>query len=170
MSVPPLTAPELHALNAALGWLGLGLFVDAQQELNSLSLPAQTHPRVLDVQFAIYGETGAWEAAFAVAETEVKLQPGRSGGWVHRAFAARRRPQGSLEEAFRLLRPAFDQFPNQVVIPYNLACYRAQQAQMEEAWQWFAAALERGQLAPLKEMALQDNDLKALWPRIAALK
>lgn len=166
----PLPAPHRHTLNAAIGWLGLGLVADAQKELDELPVEVRTHPAALDVQFAVYGETGAWDSAYAVAETEVRLHPDRPGGWIHRAYAARRRSEGKLDEAFHLLRPAFDHFPNEVVIPYNLACYRAQQQALDEAWHWFSAALARGELNNLKEMALNDEDLKPLWPRIAALK
>ncbi len=168
--MPSLSASHRHTLNAALGWIGLGMIADAQKELNQLPAEVRTHPVALDIQFAIYGETNAWEAAYAVAQTEVTLHPKRSGGWIHRAYAARRRSANSLEEAFELLRPAFERFPNQAVIPYNLACYRAQQELLEEAWHWFEAAVARGELTLLKQMALQDDDLKALWPRIAALK
>ncbi len=168
--MPPLLPADRHTLNSALGWLGLGLLADAQRELDSLPAAVRNHPQVLDVQFAVLGESDRWDEALAVAETEVELHPDRPGGWVHRAFAARRRPNGSIEHAFELLRPAFDRFPDHVVIPYNLACYRAQQDHLAEAWRWFTVALGRGELKLLKEMALQDEDLKALWPRIAALK
>ena len=56
------------------------------------------------------------------------------------------------------------------MIPYNLACYRAQQDQLDEAWRWFALAVALGDLRNLKEMARNDEDLKPLWPKIAALK
>lgn len=166
----PLSQLDRQSLNSALGWLGLGLLADAQTELDRLPPEVRHHAQVLDVQFAILGESNRWDEALAVAEIEVTLHADRPGGWIHRAFAARRRPQGTIEEAYQLLRPAFELFPDQVVIPYNLACYRAQQDHLPEAWRWFTAALARGELKLLKEMALQDDDLKALWPRIAALK
>lgn len=166
----PLSRSERQTLDAALGWLGLGLLADAQKELDALPDSARSHPAVLDVQFAVLGESNQWDDALAIAELEVSLHPDRPGGWIHRAFAARRRPGGTIEEAYQLLLPAFDRFPEEVVIPYNLACYRAQQDHLDEAWRWFAIAVAFGDLKNLKEMARNDEDLKPLWPKIAALK
>lgn len=167
-----IPAPHHHTLNAALGWLGLGLPADAQTELDRLPVELRTHPIALEAQFAVHAEQQAWDMAFVVADTTVRLHPELPGGWIHRAYAARRKPGGSLEEAFAALLPAFDKFPDESVIPYNLACYRAQQGDLEAAWDWFEAAVraDDGDMKQLKARAIADDDLKPLWPKIAALQ
>jgi hypothetical protein len=41
--------------------------------------------------------------------------------------------------------------------------------QDEEAWQRFQQALERGDPLEFRTMALADEDLQSLWPRIALM-
>lgn len=165
----PLPPPHNHTLNAVSGWLGLGLTAEAQTELNRLPPELRTHRLALDAQFAIHAENSAWEAAHAVAETSVRLHPDEVGGWIQRAFAARRRPGGGLEDAFALLLPAAEKFPQEVTIPYNLACYCAQKDRLAEAWQWFRKARGLGNPKELRQMALADEDLRPLWTQIAQL-
>ena len=164
----PLSQPDRQSLNSALGWLGLGLLADAQTELDRLAPEVRNHAQVLDVQFAILGESNRWDEALAIAETEVKLHPDRPGGWIHRAFASRRRPQGTIEEAYQLLRPAFDLFPDQLVIPYNLACYACQLGDLPMARRWLRRVIDLKGIGHLKSTALEDPDLAPLWAEIAS--
>jgi hypothetical protein len=165
----PLPAPHHHTLNAVAGWLGLGMTAEAQAELNRLPPELRTHRLALDVQFAIHAENSLWEAAYSVAETSVRLHPEDAGGWIQRAFAARRKKGGGLEAAFALLLPALEKFPREETIPYNLACYCAQKNQLAEAWRWYRAAREVGNPTQLRKMALKDEDLKPLWAQITQL-
>jgi hypothetical protein len=165
-SLPP---PHHHTLNAALGWLQLGLPADAQSELDRLPEELRTQFVPLETQFAIHAEKPKWDAAFAVAEQCVQLHPKEAGGWIHRAYAARRKPGGGVEEAFELLFPAAVKFPDEVTIPYNLACYCAQLDRLDEAWRWYRAARELGEPAKLRRMALADDDLRPLWAQITQL-
>ena len=165
----PLPPPHHHTLNAAHGWLGLDVPAEAQAELDRLPPELRRHPAVLETQFAIHAEAKAWAAAFTVAEAAVQLHPDEPGAWIHRAYAARRRPGGGLEEAFTLLLPAAEKFPAEVTVPYNLACYRAQQGQLDEAWRWYRAARELAEPARLRKLALRDDDLRPLWAQITQL-
>jgi len=167
MNLPP--APHHHTLNAALGWLELGLPADAQAELDRLPAELRTHPLALETQFALCAHLADWAAAFVVAETQVRLHPEEVGGWIHRAYAARRKPGGGLAEAFALLWPAFEHFPDEPIIPYNLACYRARQGDVEAAWDWLTEAMKVGDPARLRRMALADEDLEALRPRLMSV-
>jgi predicted Zn-dependent protease len=166
-TLPP---PHHHTLNAAQGWLELGLPADAQAELDHLPAALRTVPVALHVQFAIHAHTAAWDAGFVVADTHVRLHPADAGAWIHRAYAARRKAGGSVAEAFASLSPAADLFPAEPVIPYNLACYCAQQGEADEAWRWLERARKVGDAAAIHRMALADDDLRLLWPQLAAEK
>ena len=165
----PLPPPHDRTHNAALGWLGLGLTAEAQAELDQLPTELQTHRLVLDAQFAIHAENTAWEVAFLVADMSVRLHPEDAGGWIQRAFAARRKVGGGVEAAFELLLPAVAKFPGELTVPYNLACYCAQQDQLTEAWRWYRTARRLGPPSAVRQMALKDEDLRPLWIQIAQL-
>ena len=116
----PLPPPHHHTLDAAIGWLGLGLPADAQAELDTLPPELRRWFAPLEAQFAVHAETLDWDAAFVVAEDCVRFHPDQPGGWIHRSYAARRKVGGGLAEAFGLLLSAAERFPEEVTIPYNL--------------------------------------------------
>ncbi len=95
--------------------------------------------------------------------------PRRASGWLHQAYALRRAPEGGIEKAWEVLRPAADKFPKEPIIVYNLACYACQLRRLNEAREWFQNALKVGDKQELKQMALHDEDLKPLWDEIARL-
>ena len=78
--------------------------------------------------------------------------------------------QTKLQQAFAELAPAAQKFPKDGLIRYNLACYTAQLGELETAWHWFEEAVQRQPTqegaASFRDMALNDEDLKPLWPRI----
>ena len=51
-------------------------------------------------------------------------------------------------------------------IPFNLSCYACQMQKLEEARVWLRRALKIGDKAKIKEMALDDPDLRPLWEEI----
>src|SRR5262249_26290660 len=103
-------------------------------------------------------------------EMLISVAPDRSSGWVHRAYALRRVKQGGLPLAWAALRPAFEKFPREEVIPYNLACYAAQFGRVDEAWEWLQKTIQAAPDASrIKERALADPDLQPLWDRIRGL-
>ncbi len=162
-----LSAPDSHLANAAEGWLLLGVPGDAQTELNQLSSESRVHPRCLDLQWQVFAAGRQWDAAFSVAQQSVELWGQFVGGWIQRAYAARRCEAGGLAQAFECLAPADTLFPTEPIIPYNLACYSAQMGKLDDAWSWYEAAMQRGRPEDLLAMALRDEDLRPLWPRLA---
>ena len=170
MAVAELNQPDAFHLRAAVGWLELGNPAEAGEEIARISGNAIAHPDVLEVRWQICAATQSWDAAAPVAEELVAAAPKRVSGWIHRAYAIRRAANGGLQKAWDALLPAAKLFPKDPLIAYNLACYAAQFARLDEAWDWFQKAISlTDDLDAMKQMALADRDLEQLWERIRSL-
>lgn len=156
----PFPENEHQHLVIATGWMELGNVVEANEELDKISPSLRAHPFVLDVRWQIYALAKKWEACVDLAEALVKLVPNQLNGWLHRSYALHSMKR--TQEAFDRLLPARDMFPNEQMIPYNLACYSCQLGRLEEARKWLALAFEIGG-KEIKLMALDDPDLEPLW-------
>lgn len=162
----PLPPPDLHHWTSVHGWLELGDPAEAAAELAKISATWRDHPVVLDAEWLVYIHQERWDDAFQIAEQSVRLHPAEASGWIHRAYAARRRTGGGLQEARDLLLEAVVQFPREAIIPYNLACYSAQLGELDDALRWIEQAFEVGKRDRLLPMALIDADLEPLWPQL----
>jgi len=60
-------------------------------------------------------------------------------------------------------------FPKEKIIAYNLACYDCQLGDLDAAKAWLDKACMLGDVHKIKHMALQDPDLKPLWPDIESV-
>jgi tetratricopeptide (TPR) repeat protein len=165
----PLEPPDAHRLLAACGWLELGCPDDALSELEMLSRENRTHPDVLEMQWLIQAEQKHWIAALSTATQLVEIAPERPAGWLHRAYAMRRVPEGGLQQAWDLLLRAAEKFPKEGVIPYNLSCYACQLKRLDEARKWLKLALGAGKPETMKSMALKDEDLRPLWDELRTM-
>ena len=155
-----------HSLSAVLGWMELGNSTEARSELRSLPEEYKDRPEVLDVEWVLDAEARDWASALKVAERLVEIAPENPSGWLHRAYALRRVPEGGLRKAAEVLRPAVDHFPKEPIIPCNLSCYACQCGDLEDARRWLKKACACGKKGRIKLMALADNDLEELWPEI----
>ena len=164
--VQPLEPPDTHYLSAALGWVELGNLAEAKAELAQLGQSRQNHPDVLEVRWLICAEEHHWQEGLQVARALMFAAPDRSSGWLHQAYALRRAPGGSVQKAWEALLPAFDLFPREAIICYNLACYACQMHQLEVARVWLKRAQAIGQQEQIRQMALSDADLEPLWTEI----
>ena len=158
--------PDLHYLTAAVGWIELGVLAEAEAELEKISAEQQSHPDVLEVRWMILAQARRWDRALAVARALLKGAPDRCSGWLHQAYSLRRVSRNGLQKAWNALLPAYDKFPDEPNIAYNLSCYACQMEQLEEARAWFKRALKIGHKQKIKQMALDDPDLQPLWGEI----
>lgn len=168
-TMPKIGPPDVHFLNAAVGWLGLGLRSEARAELDSISPENQRHPDVLETRWVICAEEKQWDAALDVARKLLLSAPDRPSGWLHHAFALRRADASGLEKARESLKLAAEKFPAEPIIPYNLSCYACQLRHLDEAKLWLRRAFIVGGKDRIKRMALEDPDLKPLWQEIKKL-
>ena len=174
MPLDALDASDVVRLRAVQGWLELGMAADAASELAALPDRCRDHPLVLDTAWSVAAAQDRWADAYGVGRRLVELHPMLESGWIHRSFAARRMPGGSVEQALAQLLPAATRFPDMPLIPYNLACYLATLGRVDEAWRWYTEAERResrreGNPDLLRLQALGDPDLTPLRERIQGL-
>lgn len=160
-----LTYPDLHHARAADGWLDLGVADAAQAELEHLSAAANSVPEVLDLYWRLCTARLDWEGALSIAEKIVALAPQNANGWIHRSYALHELRR-TLEAQDTLL-VAAALFPDQSVIPYNLACYACQLGDLDSARRWLRRTLKLKGIANLRELALDDPDLAPLRSELA---
>jgi hypothetical protein len=72
------------------------------------------------------------------------------------------------KEALAVLLPMADKFPDQYIIPYNLACYCCQLGELKESLQWLGKAIDLAGKKEIRLMALEDPDLEPLRKQIKA--
>jgi len=164
-----LEPPDTHYFLAAIGWSELGNLAEARAELAQVSPAQQEHPDVLEVRWAISAEEKHWEEGLQIAQALLRRAPKRSSGWLNQAYALRRVPNGGVEKAWEALLPAFDKFPKEPTIPFNLSCYACQLRQLDAARDWLKRAVAVGGKEKIKQMALKDSDLEPLWDEIRQL-
>jgi len=162
----PLEPPDSWHLSGALGWLELGDASEAEAELEHIGPARQQHPDVLEVRWLICADQEEWAEGLQAARSLIHAAPERCAGWLHQAYALRRVPGGSLQQAWDALLPAYKNYPREPIVAYNLSCYAAQLGQLNAARVWLKRAFRSGDREKLSAMALADSDLQPLWVEI----
>jgi tetratricopeptide (TPR) repeat protein len=165
--VKSLGAPDTFHLSAAIGWLELGDWHEANEELEKITPAFRAHADVLATRLAIYAKAKKWERCVDIGNALVKAIPNRSSGWLQRSFALHELKR--TQDAADLLLPAAVLFPKEWLIRYNLACYACQLGKRKEAWEWLEFAFDLSDSKAVKLMALNDPDLETLWTEIAEI-
>jgi tetratricopeptide (TPR) repeat protein len=164
----PLEPPDCHFLDAATGWLMLGNAVEARVEFDQIGAGLRMHPLVLEFEWRLLAAEKRWPDAVEAGERLLRVSPDDANAWVHRSFALHELRR--TREAFDLLLPAVHKFPEETIIPYNLACYTCQLGDLTAARRWFEQALaldsSAGEKLQRLRAALEDPDLRALWPEL----
>ena len=158
--VKSLEPPDTHHLSAAIGWLGLGNHLEANEELEKITPTLRTHPDVLEARLEIYSRAKKWEACVDIGNALVQLAPNRSSGWLQRSLALYFLKR--IQEAYDQSLPAAGKFPKAWPIPYNLACYCAQLGRLEECKEWLNKAMAIDEKS-VKRAAIDDPDMQPLW-------
>ena len=162
-SIPPTDfISVLKHLNAATGYLGLGMPLDAWNELEEIDPDKRALPEVLNVRIEVCRALKKWEMMAEICRHLGKVEPDEVGHPLNLAYAVRRF-QGE-QPATSVLEQARPKFPTEALIPYNLACYRAVAGMVAEAKTLLAEAFTLD--ASLRMTALDDQDLVGVWDSI----
>lgn len=149
-------------LEAAEGWLELGNWQEANEELELITPLFRAHPYVLELRYKIYDAAGRWDMALGVAKGVRELLPDNQWGHFYTAYALHELKR--TQEAYDVLKAVIFKFPDHQLMHYNLACYACRLGKLKAAMKWLEQAIDLG--AEIHKQALEDPDLEPLWNQI----
>jgi tetratricopeptide (TPR) repeat protein len=155
----PLERPDWQYWQAAAGYAELGMFLEADTELDKIDPFNRAAPEVLALRIAIYRGLEKWELMQEIAKRLAEFQPDDIQWTISLAYATRR--ANSIEAAKEVLLNAEPKFPKEAGIKYNLACYLCQTGDIQGAKNYLKKAFEID--SNWRIAALEDEDLKLLW-------
>jgi len=155
-------ADQKH-LRAALGYVELGMFDEANAEIERMAPLCRRLYEVFALRVAIFCGLGKWDLMEIVARKLVERNPKNPRHHADLAYATRRAE--SLHAAYAILIRAAELHPNSAIVQFNLACYEAQLGNLRSA----TAHLTRATALDKKygSLALGDPDLRPLWKALA---
>jgi uncharacterized protein HemY len=163
-----LEPPDRLHLEAAEGWIGLGDYSSAAQELESITAANRTQPDVLQLRWRISAEAHDWDACLDISSSLTTSNPNRLFGWIHRAKSLYQ--LGRTQEAKDLLISVVDDFQSNSTVPFHLARYCCVLGQADEALRWLdravAAADNPEELFRLRRQLVEDPALEPLRRRL----
>jgi len=154
-----LESPDKECFEVACGYAELGMYLDANQELEKIDAFNRAAPEVLALRISIYCALEKWELMAELAKRLIEFQPDNPEWPVSLAYGTRRAI--SIQAAKEILLNAERKFPKEAVIKYNLACYCCQLREIENAKNYLKQTFEID--SNWRLAALDDEDLKALW-------
>jgi predicted Zn-dependent protease len=156
----PLEWPESHHLEAAIGWLELGSWSEANEELERITPTMRGHPDVLSVRCKVYCDAHKWDYAAEVANALRRMLPESPFGPLYLAHALRKLQRPA--EARDVLLPIADKFQKEWCIPFQLACCFAQLGRFKDCESWLKEAMAIDEAA-VQKSAVDDPHLIPLW-------
>ena len=154
-------------IESATGYLALGMLTEASDELEAIEGEDRLLPEVMALRTDFYIEAKQWDLLLAVSRELARKSPTHHEGWIGWAYALRELDR--IEEAKAVLLEAEPIHGEKLaLLPYNLACYTCLLGDLTEAKKWLSRACQLD--SHLKAAALADEDLKAMWDDIAAMK
>jgi tetratricopeptide (TPR) repeat protein len=158
-----LESPEKDFFDAACGYVQLGMYQDANEQLEKIDPFLRAAPEVLALRIEIYRGLEKWELMQQISKRLKEFQPDNVQWTISLAYATRR--TYSIDVAMEILLNAEAKFPNEGAIPYNLACYYCQLKELEKAKRYLKKAFEID--LNWRKIALDDIDLMPLWEALA---
>ena len=159
--------PTSRHLQFASGYIDLGMLNEASDELEAIEGEDRLSPEVMSVRRDLYMEAKQWDLLLAVSRELARQRPKLDKGWIGWAFALRELQR--VEEAKAVLLEAEPiHGKKSALLHYNLACYACLLGDHVEAKKRLRVACKMDKR--WKSAALDDEDLKAMWDEIAAIK
>jgi len=151
---------SLHpSLERAQGYIDLGLYDEAWEELSSIPRIDQDAADSLHVIASLLMKEKRWEEALKVSRQICELQPKLSGGFIHVAYCLHE--LGRTREACQVLRNGPETLKDEPICQYNLSCYAVCLGKFEEARTLLERSFELDERLAI--VAEHDPDLTPLW-------
>lgn len=159
--------PTKRRVEYAMGYIELGLLGEAAVELDAIAFEDRFTPDVMSARVELHMASKQWESVIDYASLLTSNSPEHVNGWTAWAYALRE--LNRIEEARDVLLEAEPLHGGkESLISYNLACYFCLLGDLESAKKRLTKACRLD--FESKETALEDTDLRALWPWVAKLK
>jgi len=160
----PLGPPDSDHFIAGISWLQRGDAVRAGEELDKIAPPLHLHPDVLEIRWRIHVMRADWQQALHTGDLLVASCPERPESWL--ACSQALHALGRTQDAWDKLLAAAERFPRHSLLFFNLACYACVLGDLDEARRRLKQAIALGEAREIKQMALEEADLKPLWPEV----
>src|SRR6266480_263440 len=112
----PLESPDKEFFNAAVGYTQLGMFLEANEQLENIDPFNRVAPEVLALRVDIYCSLTKWELMREVSERLYECQPENLQWLISYAYASRRTE--SIDAAKNILINALPKFSGEPIIYY----------------------------------------------------
>lgn len=166
MSLSP--SDQTH-LEAAQGWLGLGNWREANEELDRITPTMRAHPDVLCIRWTVCSKARNWKLAVEIARKLAEADPDDSFGLVRLSWSLDE--LGRVQEAYDLLARAVNKYPEDYRLRYSLARYCSKSGKLKEAMHYLETAIDYGckEKHDLRQRALDDPAFEPLWLNISEI-
>ena len=156
-----LPIPVKKMIIASDGYLDLKMYAEAREELLLVPRKYRKHSMYLWMMNRL-SDTGDWETAVTASHSLWEAHPDLVATWVAYAYAVRRHE--NIVTARNILLQAIEQFHEEAIIPYNLACYECTLGNSEKAKRYLKHAFSLD--TSFRAIALEDEDLITLRDEI----
>lgn len=154
-------------LEAAEGYIELGMLDDAIRELDALPREERMGPGGLAVLLELYRTAGEWSLMEAVALLLLDSDSENVDRWIDVAIA--KRFDGRVEKARDFLLRTAEFFPRTAMVHFHLACCECQLGNIASAKEHLA--ISKDLCLVCRVLALTDeHDLRPLWSEYNAPK
>jgi tetratricopeptide (TPR) repeat protein len=157
---------QLH-LKAAHGWLELGNWREAIDELDRITPQWRVHPEVLAARWVVCSKAGNWTLALEIAGTLAAADPYNCIAVIQLATTLDK--LNRVQEACDFLKAAAPNFPEGYRLRYDLARYCCKLGKLKEALHYLESAFDSPATDDLRQKALDDPELEPLWENIGTI-
>lgn len=153
------TDSDCRVIESAIGYIELGMFDDAHEEIEALSPALYSSKAILCLRASLYSEANWWQPLHEVARVLVNRWPGDCDHWILLGCASRRCISISESDDVFLEALIFHEF--EPLIYFHLACNSAHSGNFAGARHQLTNALL---LDPeIAAIAMEDADLAPVW-------